>query len=252
MTLKKLFMFWLVAAWHLPAGAHTEEIVFASPKDYSPKIIHSDGEFKGVHVDVIREICRRMNVKPVFEVYPWARAISLAQSGKVDAIFPLLKTTDRAEFLYFPTESISITRNVVFGLKKRHLHMKSLEDLKGLIVGINNQFAYGTKFDTYKKHLTLDLSITDEMLANKLVRGNHISRIDVAVAAEENFIFVNRELGFEKLIEVVYVISEDPAYIAFSKAKGKKAKAWSENFSKILAQLKKEGFVKKTHDKYLN
>jgi polar amino acid transport system substrate-binding protein len=101
----------------------------------------------------------------------------------VDAIFPPFVTEERKEYLYF-SEPVSETRNMVFALKKRKMKVQSLADLKGLTVGVNDQYSYGEAFDNYKKNLRLDLSSTQEMLIQKLGRSEGVKRVDVVVASE--------------------------------------------------------------------
>jgi len=50
--------------------------------------------------------------------------------------------------------------------------------------------------------------------------------------------------------EVVYVFSEAPSYIAFSKKLGEKGKALADKFSEALKKLKEEGFIEKVQSKY--
>jgi polar amino acid transport system substrate-binding protein len=225
-------------------------LIFVSPDDLPPKIFREKGELKGTYVDIIREICKRMNVEPEFEIYPWSRAIVMVKTGKADAVFPPFVTKERLDYLYFTQEPMSYTRNQIFALKKDNIVVKNLSNLKGLVVGVNNDYSYGPEFDTYKKNLALDVSINEETLANKLGKIRKVKRIDVAIGSSDSFRFLNRRLGYVKDFEVVYELSETPSYVAFSKAKGESAKVVAEKFSKILLQLKREGFVQKITDRY--
>lgn len=240
-----LLIFVLLAPLPLWAG----KIVFASPEDLPPKVFTENGELKGTYVDIIREACKRMNMEAEFQFYPWARAMVLVKNGKVDAIFPPFKTAERSEFLYFP-ESVDVTRNVIFAPKKRRLNIKNLEDLKGLVVGINDQYSYGDKFDAFKSQLQLDSSLNEEMLAQKLAHGAP-RRIDVAAASGEAFKFVSQRMNLQDEFEEVYTISQNTSYIAFSKAKGPDAKALSRKFGRTLRAMKKDGTVQKITTKYV-
>ncbi len=246
--LKNTVAFFIALFFTCPAFA--EYITFASPESISPKIFQENDRVRGTYVDIIREVCKRMKVEPSFEQYPWPRAVTMVKNGKVDAIFPPFKTSERLEFLYFPSEPMSYTRNVIFARKSRQLKIHKLEDLKGLIVGINDQYSYGTDFDNFKKNLKLDLSRNEEMQINKLAHKGK-TRMDVAAASEEAFKYTSKKLGKNKEFEIVYVISETPAYVAFSKAGGEKNRKLAEEFSRILIQLKKEGVVEEINDRYL-
>lgn len=245
---KKLCLILLILIFSKSTFA--EKIRFASTDSLPPKIFKEDGELKGTYVDIIREICKRMKVEAEFVTYPWARAVVMAKTGKVDAIFPPFKTEEREGFLYFTSEPMSFTQNAVFALKKDKLVVKSLSDLQEMTVGINDQYSYGPQFDAYKKNLKLDLSGSEEILVNKLGQQGSLKRIDVAIASEEVFKFMSKRMGFLQDFEVVYVFSSAPSYVAFSKAKGRKGKELADKYNKVLLQLKKEGFVQKIMDKY--
>ena len=190
-----------------------------------------------------------MNVEPVFVQYPWARATLLVKNGKVDAIFPPFKTKEREEFLYFPTEPVSQTRNAIFARKTRRIKINKLEDLKGLTVGIIDQYSYGPEFDRIKGSLKIDLNRTEEMQIKKLAHQGQV-RMDVAAASEGPFNFISKNMGIAQDFEKIYVFSVAPSYVACSKAGGEKNKKLAQEFSKVLIQLRKEGVIQEINDHY--
>lgn len=233
-----------------PRDLWAGKIIFASPEDLPPKVFTENGELKGTYIEIIREVCKRLNIEAEFQQYPWARAVNLAKNGKVDAVFPPFKTPERDQIFYFPPEPVSVTRNVIFAPKNRQITVKTLEDLKGLVVGVNDQYSYGDQFDGFKTQLQLDSSLNEELLMLKLVHKSP-RRIDVAAASEEAFKFMAQKRSLQDEFEEIYTISENASYVAFSKAKGPEAKALSENFGKTLQQMKKEGVIKKIITKYV-
>lgn len=246
---KNLFLLLVLSSLiFLPVVNSTEKITFASPENIPPKIYMENGVLRGTYVDIITAVCKRMKVEPVFAQYPWPRAVAMVKNGKVDAIFPPLKTPDREEFLYFPSEPLSYTRNVIFARKVRNIKIKKLSDLKNYIVGVNDQYSYGPSFDNYKHNLTVDISRTEEMQINKLTHQGQI-RMDVAAASEDAFKYISAKMGHSKDLEVVYVISEAPSYVAFTKARTENKK-FAQEFSKVLKQLRKEGVIQEINDRY--
>lgn len=226
-----------------------EKLTIASPEDLPPKIYKENGILKGTYVEIIQAVCKRMNCEPDFQLYPWARAIAMVKSGEIDAIFPPLKNKEREEYLIFPSEPMSYTRNVIFGRKNSGLKIDKLSDLKHLVIGINDQYSYGEAFDDYKKFLNLDVSRTEELQIKKLANKSQI-RMDVAAASEEAFLSQVKRLHNANDFEILYTISENPSYVAFSKAGGKKANRLAKKFSETLGQLKKEGLIDKINEKY--
>lgn len=231
-----------------PVTSSAEKMTFASPENLPPKIFMDKGVLRGTYVDIITAVCKRMKIEPVFVQYPWPRAVNMVKNGKVDAIFPPLKTPEREEFLYFPTEPLSHTRNAIFAPKVRNIKIKKMSDLQNYIVGINDQYSYGPLFDNYKHNLKVDISRTEEMQINKLTHQGQI-RMDVAAASEEAFKFISAKLGLSKDLEIVYVLSETPSYVAFSKANPNNKK-FAQEFSKVLKQLRKEGVIQDINDRY--
>ena len=234
----------------LPINAFAEKVVFVSLDNLPPKVYQEDGQLKGIYIDVIREVCKRLNIEPEFQLYPWKRCVRMVQNGKADAIFPPFFTEERGEFLYFPSEPMSFTRNVIFALKTRNIKVKNFDELKGLIVGVNSEYSYGSEFDSYKNNLNLEYCGDEETQIKKLAVESP-KRMDAAIASEEPFKFLSKQLGFSDKFEVIYVLSEKPSYVAFSKATGEKSKLLSEKFSTILSNLREEGIVQQIEDNYL-
>jgi len=87
------------------------------------------------------------------------------------------------------------------------------------------------------------------MQINKLTYPGQI-RMDVAAASEEAFKYLSHKLGHSNDLEVIYVISESPSYVAFSKANAENKK-FTEEFSRVLKQLRKEGVIQAINDHYL-
>ncbi|AFY01109.1 substrate-binding periplasmic protein [Bdellovibrio bacteriovorus] len=240
----------LLGVWWFAMSARAEKIVFATYDDIPPKVYREGTELKGTYIEIIREICKRMNVEPVFETYPWPRAEVMTETGKVDALFPPFMTDERKKVYYFTEEPVTYTRNMAFALKKRKVKVTGLEDFKKLTVGVNDRYSYGPVFDAFKKKLRLDHSTTQEMLVKKL-SASDVKRVDVVIASEEAFWFLVKRMGYKDVFEQVYVVSENPSYVVFSKAAGKSHQQMAERFNKTLVQFKKEGGVKRINDKYL-
>ena len=248
--MKLFFLFSLVFNLLLNTSeCFAEKITFASPEDLPPKVFMKDGQLRGTYIDIISAVCKRMKIEPVFVQYPWPRAMAMIKSGKVDAIFPPLKTLEREEFLYFPSTPLSYTRNAIFARKARKLKVEKLEDLQNYIVGVNDAYSYGEVFDKYKNKLKLEMSRNEEMQINKLAHLGQV-RMDVVAASEEAFKFIAKEMGLSREFEMIYVFSETPSYVAFSKASGLKNKKNAVKFNIILKQLKEEGVIQEINERY--
>ena len=246
--MRKKFLFILLAfAFFVPAQVHAEKVVFVTVEDDIPPNLYTENaQITGIYADIIKEVCTRLGIEPEMQRFPWKRCVENVKTGKADAIFPPILTKERTEFLYFPDEPMMMKRVVIFARKESGIRMQSLDDLKDKTVGVNRGYSYGEAFDNMqglKKDESGDIMMQVKKLANR--------RMDVAVSVEAPFKYHSRQLGFTDQLEVIYTISEEASYVAFSQASGEKGKILSEKFSQVLAQLKKEGVIQKIEDKYL-
>lgn len=243
--MKKTTLFLLIFSL-MPINAMSETIKFVTD-EYPPYNYAENGKAKGICIDVVTEICRRLGYDANFMVVSWPRAIKSVNEGTADGIFYLYYNKEREKFLYFPSEPIANPRNICLVRKASNIKIEKLEDLKNKVVGVIESYSYGTEFDNL--HDVRKRSYQD---IRELVRIIHIGRADMVAAAELPFKFAskNKNLDFEEEFRIAYVITQDPVYIGFSRAAGEKGKIWAEKFSDMLRQLKEEGFIDKITNNY--
>lgn len=213
-------------------------------EDYPPYEFTKDGALVGIDVDIIREAAKRAGVNPVFNEVPWKRAMEEVRTGKVDAIFSLFKTDERMEFLHFPSLSLSSEKNVAVVAKGSGKSVKSLDDLKGMTVGVVVDYAYGGEFDSME--LTRDESSDNVQMLKKLAKG----RTDVAVINQRLLSHLVKGGEVEDAFEPTgLVLAEEGMYVGFSKQSAQGA-ALAEAFSKALESMKADGFLDSVYAKY--
>jgi len=244
--MKKKLVITLIAAVFIiaPINALAEMLSFVTT-EWEPYVIKKDNEVTGTDAEIVREICRRIGVEPKIEELPWKRALKYVEEGKADAIFTPKYTKERAEFLYYPSESLNMEKLIIGALKGSGIKLNKMEDMKNQTVGVVRGYVYCPEFDNYQE---IKREICDD--DNQLLRILSHKRIPLAAFTDEgNMKFISKKSGIE--VETVYVLSETPSYVAFSKkALGEKGKETSEKFSQILRQLKDEGVFQKIRNKY--
>ncbi len=234
----------LIMALLLPeAGLAEQKIIFAW-EEYPPYEYYENGKIVGFEVDIIREICKKLGAEPVFEDVPLKRALMLIKEGKVDAVFSIMKTPERLGYLYYPVEPVYFETNVILVKKGSKLKIKTLDDMKGKKVGVVKEYSYGTNFDSLKGSMVRDESDSIEQMLKKMDAG----RTDYAVGNEQVCRFLAKKLGIA--IEVIHVVSKDPAYVVFSKATGERGKKQAMKFGRLLRQLRNDGTIDKIMARY--
>lgn len=223
--------------------AETLEFVFS---DFPPFEYTENGTVAGGNKEIIEEACRRLDITPVFTQLPWKRALKYAREGRVDAIFSLFKNNERVQYYNFPEENINTVKMVLITNRENDIEIESMEDLKGVVVGVYLGSSYGEKFDT-AEWISKSSAATNESLLRKQVAN----RTDVVVIDERVAKYWCKKIGAENKFKTLsFTVIEKPTYVAFSKVK-ENGKNISQKFSEVLKKMKNEGFMEVVNKKYM-
>lgn len=232
----------------LPATAlaHQSLVLPIVFEDYPPYEYVEDGEVKGINMDLIREAFKRMDVDPFFEPRPWKRALYELENGDIMALSSGFKTEKRQEFAYFPEDGgLATETNCVVILSVSGLEVTSLEDLRGLRVGVVREYLYGEPFDTMKGLTKIEANSSHQLLQMLLNQ-----RMDAAIGNKTVFRHLAKKMGKAGLIQYVYELGSEPLYLMFSKAHGQKSADLARDFGKAIRAMKKDGTFDAIHSKY--
>lgn len=241
--MRKIIIAVTIVLYFLPVLVLAENLTFAIV-EWPPVVIVSNGKIEGISVDITREVCKRIDVKPKFEILPLKRAFKYLEEGKV-CMASLFYKEKRKEFLYYPSEHQYNVRNVIVALKQNGMKATNLDDLKGKTIGIISSYHYGEDFDKrqdIKKVQVKELPHLVNMLKNK--------RVDFIAAEENGFRYECKKLDIQDIFEIVYTISEKPFYTVFPKKMGKKGSIMAEKFGITLRKMREEGEIQRIIEKY--
>jgi polar amino acid transport system substrate-binding protein len=192
----------LLALLARPPGAAAEALRCVS-LEYSPLIQKdADGAVRGLAVDVVAAVFKRMGHSVSVEVLPWARSLALVRLGERDCVFTIFHSNERAQFLDFSRESI--IPQIIYFYARRDGSVSFDGDLRSLgrrTVGTVLKVNYGARFEAARAALALQEVASLEQNFRKLVLG----RIDVTpgVAAQ--------------IVQLPLAVDSVPSYIAFAK-----------------------------------
>lgn len=221
-----------------------EKVVFSTTV-YPPYLTNENGKISGLQADVVRAVCKHLGVEPVIKVLPWERALHQVKNGQVDGVFMPVYTKERAEYIHYTSESPTSAINVISAKKGSGIKASSLDDLKGMTVGMIRGYSYGEKFDNFQKINKEPVNANDNLI-KKLARGRN-----KLVASDQGIIkYLGEKEGFE--VETVITLQNKPQFIGFSKAIGKKGIELAERFSKAIKELKENGVIGQIESKYLD
>lgn len=227
--------------------AHTDGHPAKLVCDIWPPYQMQDGrEVTGFSAEMVHAVFEQMNA-PVdrTQAFPWQRALRILQSGHADALFSANHTADRKTFAYYPDEMLFESPWVVWTRGLRNV--KTLNDLKGMTVGVVMGYSYTDEFWTFiETYCKVEKVTTDQTNFKKLALG----RVDAIVAEYGNGLHILNEIGSQGIIpHHDIVIKKDGLYIIFSR--DRISESFVQRFSDELKRFKTTPEYVELRKKYL-
>lgn len=193
-------------------------VIVRGDGNYPPEEFTSKGKLQGLHIDIIREVAKRLNFRIEFISVPWTRALHLIETGHADAITYIKKTEKRSKFIYFDLNNmISVAKLGLFALRKNKNEIKyngDLKNLKKFRIGVLRGYAVSDAFDN-ASFLNKKFSATKE---SQLIQQVLLGLVDIGVANHKtiNFLISAKKVQ-TKIYFIKPVLLTMPIYIGFSR-----------------------------------
>lgn len=205
-------------------------------EEYPPYEYTEDGEVKGINMDLMKEAFKRMDIKLSFKPMPWKRGVYELQNGGIVCLASGFKTPEREVYTFFPSEPLAMENVVVVTSAVSGVEITSLEDLRGLTIGVVREYAYGHDFDSM-----LGLNKIEATSNNQLLKMLLSQRMDVAIMNKAVARFLAKKIGKLAHIKFIYDVNSEPLYLLFSRARGFEAADMARRFSKELKGMREDG-----------
>ncbi len=192
----------------------------------------------GFYWDLAKLVFSESNITVKHKIAPYARAVSLTKSGKMDAWVG--SYIDEQDFAIYPKYNIDADK--VYSISKKGTLKGSGEaSIKDKKVA----WVRGYDYDGYLKTPVKKVEVTDRSAGIKMVLAG---RADALLDAKEEIESGLKEAKLKKSDFTIQKIMELKTFIAFgSSAKGKElAKIWDTNVEKLI----KSGKLKKFYEKH--
>lgn len=227
--------FLLVVAF-CPRLAAGEELL-VSWEPYPPYEYSEDGVVKGTSTALINEVCKRLNITPVYVEQPFARALLDIQAGNINAVYCLVRKPEREKFLYYPRENIGEAVAGIISRDDSNIEVASFSELKKYSVGVVRGYSYGKGFDS--------LELNKLVVANNehLLKLLDNRRVDLVVGNYNVLSYLHQQAGFKWKLNFLYETNRSPYYIAFSKKMGKRGQRLALAFDRELKRIKTQKTV---------
>lgn len=164
-----------------------------------PYRIVNGGEPSGLHVDIFREIMKRMGWDTHYREAPFRRVLKMIRLGEVDVVLGVLKTPERDELMEFVVPAFPPERRL-FLYARDSDRIERYADLYGKTIGVMEGARFFKRFDN-DEQLRKEVAPRYENLLLMMEKG----RVDVVIVPELVGLYTVRELGLSVKVSPFFV-----------------------------------------------
>mgnify|MGYP002128344838 FL=1 len=194
-------------------GAPRAEPITVVTEPWPPYVFLQDGQLRGVDYEVSQHILQDLGYQPDWRVMPWKRAQHDVLAGQADAILDITVNAERQNQYHFPPEPLSNSESVLFYRTSDPFPYSTLDDLRGLRIGVSAGYSYGNPAFNQAEHLTREPCPSIESCLLMLQRG----RVDMTVINRQVGLYTLSLLGLEGIAYHPQPLSSGPLYLAFAR-----------------------------------
>jgi polar amino acid transport system substrate-binding protein len=197
-------------------------------------------EVKGVAVEIVEEVFKRMQRPINITLYSWDRSLDIIKKGEADAILTIFKTPEREVFADYSHE---VLMPQIISLFVRHdsniVFDGDLSKLSMYTFGVVRRVSYGSIFDDavkLKVIQNIETSETGEKNMKKLLQG----RCDILLSNRYGALDIVKNMNIiDQVKELTPALQSVPSYIAFSKKRS--LASLRDECDIIVRQMKDDG-----------
>ncbi|WP_319542569.1 transporter substrate-binding domain-containing protein [uncultured Pseudodesulfovibrio sp.] len=220
--------------WMLCDFSHAEELRFGY-EDYPPLTYNENGVAKGISIDLLTEVSRRLNMTPVFVHLPFVRILHDVEVGAIDCAVDVYRSPDREVYMHYPSISVNPDHIYLYVNKASGLTIRSFADIGDVKVGAVRGYFYGRGvLERLSSNMVFVKSCCT--LSKMLAEG----RINVVLGNGRSIEFYLDEIGARSKVEPALLVSQVFSYMAFSKTLGKRgqelADLYADEISRVLIE----------------
>lgn len=224
-----------------------EEVGVTGNAFKQPKIWDEGGTPKGILIDIMNLVGKKMGHKFDIHLYPWKRAYIKALKSKVGIVG--LSITEERLKLFDYSEVLFYDEVILIVKKGNEFKFDNFEDLEGKHIGVCRGCSFGPEYEQAKKFFTPQGDNESVQRLHKLKMG----RIDAAIispgeAALNIAVAKDDSISRDDFSILPKPITRDPNYFAFAKSNDRKA--FIAEFNKVLRVAHESGAIKEIISRY--
>lgn len=233
------------ALWALPGHTAPHEVVLVTDL-WPPFRIESDKDtMKGIDIDLIAQIEKRLDIKIKIVRVPWVRALKMMQDGQADLMSGLARTPERNKFIYYVEPPYTAIRPAFYKHVTTPRQITQYADLASVSIGFTRGSAYFEPFD--RDSALQKQAATDESQLLKMLLGR---RFDFIIGSDVQVDYEIKLRGYAgEIVKATYQPDKTtPLYFGISRQSGLLMR--QAEFAKTVSDLVSEGMVEKILSTY--
>jgi len=189
---------------------------------WAPYAMVENGQASGLDYDTTAIVFQRLGIEVQWQFLPWKRCLMMLQQGEADGALDIFKVSERDDLLFYPSEPLSDVNWVFFQANARPRPFNTLDDLKGLTVGISPGYLYSPEFDSSTSFIRepapsheanfgklirgrIDLLVTDrrqgQQMLDQLGLRDQVSQLPTVLSSREQYLALRRNAGMDLLVQ---------------------------------------------------
>ena len=208
---------------------------------WAPYVYEENGKALGLDYETTAIVFKRLGMEVEWQFLPWKRCLSMLETGQADGALDIFHSEERDATLLYPSEPLSEVQFVMFYANARPHPFRTLDELRGLTIGISPGYLYSQDFrdstlftrEPAPSHEAnfgklvrgrIDLLITDrrvgQHLLDELNIRNKITENPTVISQQSQFLAVRRNAGMDLLVQrfgaELKRFKREPAYAELS------------------------------------
>ena len=215
-----------------------------------------DNQVVGRNIDVVREVCRRLQLTCKIRLVPWKRGLLMVQNGSADAIIDAAFSPERAEYMFYPKEELQTEEWYAFKRAGSRITLDGdFSNTTEIRLGTTQGFHYGgsiQKAIDQQLFKSIETVHSNELNILKVIGG----RFDMFIGVKSSTVYLARQMGYYDQIDIVrktgtqqdFLLSASKTYVGFSKKN--MTSGFTDKFSLMLKNMKTDGTLEQIDKKY--
>lgn len=243
-AMKRLLALLILTLLCIPPAYAAEGSLNILTEEWEPITFEENGKAQGFAVDVVEAIQNRIKNETYIQVVPWTRGYHEVQNRPNVVLFTVARSKER-EKLFTLLGPIASCDATFYGLEKRNLKIRTIEDAKKLIAIAASENTYFAEILDNAGFENVVLTKNPQQEARLLAAG----RVDLITNDPLAIMTAFKKIGRSDLkIKKYLTLEKGQLYIAFSKGTPYTV---IEQWKRGLEEIKHDGTFKKLVQKWL-